>query len=148
MIGRWGPRFVARIPAWPDIGVTVSMVRAEVPATPEDVVSASHPTKRRSPKRFFISPLGARPLPAPRYVTQMEEHGRNIFIPFRRRARAASSWQLRLSCPLPPRRPSGNLYFIELKAPTGRPSGFPLCAIASALLRSLPRTRLSHRCSI
>jgi len=62
MIGRRGsPRFVARIPAWPDIGETVSMVRTEVSATPEVVVSASHPAKRRFPKRFFISPLGALP---------------------------------------------------------------------------------------
>lgn len=79
----------SEIPAWLDIDVTVDGACGSLLVISHGWVrrrcngNASHPSKRRSPKRFFISPKRI-PL---RYVTQMEGHGRNIFIPFRRSAR-------------------------------------------------------------
>jgi len=69
----------------------------------------------------------------------MEEHGRNIFIPFRPRARAASS-QLRLSCPLlpyPPPRPQalGEFIFYRIESICRTPIG------VSALCDRLSRVR-------
>lgn len=86
----------SEIPAWLDIDVTVDGACGSLLVISHGWVrrrcNASHPSKRWSPKRFFISPKRI-PL---RYVTQMGGHGRNIFIPFRRSARGMTRSFLRL----------------------------------------------------